>query len=209
MINIIFISAALFLLWRADIPNFINTVRVNNTVLHLFLASTLIITLLAFVKTGSTVTMPLHFLGLTSLTLILGQRFALIACAISAMLLLITQKLAFEQLGILLLGGMMLPVMAIDYLRQLLSSKTHKTWQFITFVVSLSAIVSLVVKTSVLAVYYHVINGVALPDIINGYVSLSLLFWVPEIMLNGTIILTLIQHKPHWVSSYHPQPSNT
>lgn len=202
MINIIFIVAALALLWRADIPNFINTIRSNNTVFHLFLASTLVITLLAFVKAGAMITMPLHFLGLTSLTLILGQRFALISCTISAIILLITQKLAIEQLGILLVGGMMLPVIVVEYLRQLLTSKTKKTWQFMTFLVALGAVVSLLVKTSVFAVYYYFVDGVTLPQIMDGYISLSILFWVPEIMLNGTVILTLIQHKPHWISSY-------
>jgi len=207
MINIIFVAVALVLLWRADIPNLINTLRHNTTVLHLFLASTLVITLLAFVKTGATIAMPLHFLGLASVSLILGQRFALIACTISALLLLVTQKINLEQLGVLLVGGMMLPVLAVDYLRQILISKTSKTWQFITFLVALSAIISLLIKTFVLAGYYHFVDGIPLSQIIDGYISLSFLFWIPEIMLNGTVILTLIQHKPHWVSSYNPQQS--
>ena len=208
MINILFILLAAYVLWRTNLRTSIQTLVTSNTAMHLFLASSLSITLLAFLKAGTSLAMPLHFLGLTCITLILGQRLALLACFISALGLLFTQKLIFEQMGIFLIGSMMIPIIIFELFRVSVINKIKKSWQFILILASFGAVISFVVKTIINAFYYYFVADIPFSQIMDNYIYLSALFWIPEMMLNGTIIMTLIQHKPHWVASYATLQSN-
>ena len=208
MINILLILLAAYILWQTNLRTSIRTLLTSNTALHLFLASSLSITLLAFLKAGTSLSMPLHFLGLTCVTLILGQRLALLACFISVLGLVFTQKLIFQQMGIFLIGSMMIPVIIFELFRVSVINKIKKSWQFIVILASFGAVISFVVKTIINALYYYFVTDIPFNQIMDNYIYLSTLFWIPEMMLNGTIIMTLIQHKPHWVASYAPLQSH-
>lgn len=209
MVNIFLISVVLVFFWRKNPRALVTKLSTSNVALHLFLASTLFITLLAFMQGGTTTTMPLHFLGLASITLVLGRSFAILSAMTCALVLLLTQKMAIDDAGALLLGGMLLPIMCIDYWRQWLISSSTSTWRFVLYAGVGGAILSLIVKTLLLSVYYYGVKEFSTPQIIEQYLQLSLLFLVPEIMLNGTIILTLVQHKPHWIATYNTAQSNS
>jgi uncharacterized membrane protein len=159
-------------------------------------------TLLAFMQGGANVGMPLHFLGLAAITLILGREFAILAAIICGAILLMTQKIAFNDAGAIIVGGMLLPIITVDYWRKWVTSTSLSTWKFVLFASVGGAIITLLLKTLLLSVYYYYVNEFTAPQVIEQYALLSLLFWVPEMMLNGTIILTLVQHKPNWVATF-------
>lgn len=202
MINIGLIGCAIVLLWYASPRALVTKLTANNMALHLFLASTLAMTLLAFMQGGANVGMPLHFLGLAAITLILGRELSILAAIICGAILLMTQKMAFNDAGAMLVGGMLLPIITVDYWRKWVTSTSLSTWRFVLFASVGGAIITLLLKTLLLSVYYYYVNEFTAPQVIEQYALLSLLFWVPEMMLNGTIILTLVQHKPHWVATF-------
>jgi len=203
MINILLIACVVALLWQAKPRLLFNSLKRNNTAFHLFFASTLTITLLGFIQGGANVSMPLHFLGLGAATLILGRQLAILSAVLAAIILLLAQKIITDDVGIIVLGGMLLPIIAVDYWRQWLTSKTASVWRFVLYGAVGGTVISMLVKTLILSIYYLGINDIEQSQVLEQYALLSLLFWVPEIMLNSTIILTLIQHKPHWVSTYN------
>jgi len=203
IVDIAFTACAFMFVWYAKPRILLTTLLNNNTALHLFLASTLTITLLAFIQGGAMASMPLHFLGLSAATLILGRNFAILAATLCCLILILAQKLMPSEIGITLIGGMFLPIVAVDYWRKLVIPTGSSVFRFVFLGAAAGAILSLLIKTLLLALYYLQIGDIEQSLIWEQYILLSLLFWVPEIMLNSTIILTLAQHKPQWLASYH------
>lgn len=200
MINIALLAIAFFACWRADVKHVVSAIYNNAVILHLFFATTISLAILAWLRGGVDESMPQHFLGLCAATLILGQRYVMISCLLVSAILLIGQKISFINLGAALLFGMLLPCYLVNRWQQYCGGLS--IWRFTLKVAVVGSILSLLAKVSLMSAYYYFYQGIPSAQIIDNYLRISLLFWVPELMLNATVILTLLQHRPHWIAAY-------
>lgn len=198
--NSICIALALAILWKTNIRSSLATLTYSQVALHLFVSSVFSMTLLSWVSGGIDSAMPQHFLGFAAITLIISYRFAIIASALVSLALIAMGKIPPILIGPTLLLGMLIPILIVHYWQ--LYVKTQSIWGFTIKVAMIGALLSFISKTLFMSGYYYWILQIPLSQIINNYIMLSPLFWLPEIMLNTTIILTLLQHKPHWVATY-------
>ncbi|WP_395342970.1 energy-coupling factor ABC transporter permease [Ningiella sp. W23] len=145
----------------------------------------------------------MHFLWLTSLTLVLGLRWALIGA--SAVLLastLIGQE-SYQMLGVNGLLGVFLPII-FTYLVYMLTF--HKMYRHLFIYIFLCAFfpgaISIVLKMLSLSGYYY-LEGLYTWDVIEyNYAQMTILMAFPEAFFNGMTMTCLIVYKPDLVYTF-------
>lgn len=207
MTNAALLAITLIIFYTVDVKRLVASMHANYIVLHLFFATTIALTVLGVYRAGVDETMPQHFLGLCAATLILGLNNVIISCIIVGLILLVTGQVAFIDWGAVLLLSMILPCCLVAQWQK--QCAQLNLWAFTFKVAAVGALLTLLTKTALMASYYYVYHDKSINEIIDSYLSISTLFWFPEILLNVTIILTLLQHRPHWIATYNAPTKGT
>jgi uncharacterized membrane protein len=168
------------------------------------LACSLVFALLWQIKAGILVGLDLHILGVTAATLILGWRLAILASILASLLLLLFAQIDFKALPVLIMFTAFIPILltyAVFVLSYHYLPKHFFIYIFVYTFITAGFIAC--IKITLIALFYLSIGLYNWQELINNYVSLSIIIWFPEAMLNGMAISIMITYRPHWVKTFY------
>lgn len=146
----------------------------------------------------------IHFLWLTTLTLVLGFRWAVI---VGTSVLLISTVIGNEHwsmIGVNGLIGVMLPII-ITY--AIFAFSFHRLPRHLFIYIFLCAFfpgaISIGAKMLAMSGYYYLEGFYAWDIIMDNYTKMTILMMFPEAFFNGFSITCLVIYKPDLVHTYH------
>lgn len=153
----------------------------------------------AGIKTG----LEVHFLGLTTLALLLGWRMGIMMATLSLLLVTAFGFDAWNMLGANLLLGVVIPLSA-SYLIFLLTYSYLYRHLFVYIFVAgfLSAALTITLKTLLFSGFMVWSEQYSWPVVFDNYLSILPLILFPEALLNGMAITVLVVFKPEWLRTY-------
>lgn len=170
---------------------------------HLLLGSAIALVPLWYLRAGLHEGLEVHFLGLTSLTLLLGWRLALLAPCLTLLVLGYFGVTNLADFGWQALVGIALPV-ATSWLLFLASWAWLPRHLFVyLFVVAfLGGALSISVKVVASAMLMGLSDTYPWYTISADYLSIWPLLLFPEALLNGMTMTLLAIYRPHWVNTF-------
>ncbi|WP_235688951.1 energy-coupling factor ABC transporter permease, partial [Aeromonas veronii] len=147
--------------------------------------------------------LEVHFLGLTSLTLLLGWRLALLAPCLTLLVLGYFGVTNLADFGWQALVGIALPV-ATSWLLFLASWAWLPRHLFVYIFVAafLGGAITISVKVAASALLMGLSHSYPWHTITADYLSIWPLLLFPEALLNGMAMTVLAIYRPHWVNTF-------
>ncbi|MFQ2695527.1 energy-coupling factor ABC transporter permease [Aeromonas caviae] len=170
---------------------------------HLCLGGAIVLVPLWTLRAGLHEGLEIHFLGLTSLTLLLGWRLALLAPCLTLLLLAYFGVIPIADIGWQALIGVALPV-ATNWLLFLGSWAWLPRHLFVYLFVAafLGGALSISAKVIASALLMGVSGTYSWHTISADYLSIWPLLLFPEALLNGMTMTLLAVYRPHWVNTF-------
>lgn len=170
---------------------------------HLCLGGAIVLVPLWTLRAGLHEGLEIHFLGLTSLTLLLGWRLALLAPCLTLLLLAYFGVIPLTDIGWQALIGVALPV-ATSWLLFLGSWAWLPRHLFVYLFVAafLGGALSISAKVLASALLIGVSGTYSWHTISADYLSIWPLLLFPEALLNGMTMTLLSVYRPHWVNTF-------
>lgn len=170
---------------------------------HLCLGGAIVLVPLWTLRAGLHEGLEIHFLGLTSLTLLLGWRLALLAPCLTLLLLAYFGVIPLADIGWQALIGVALPV-ATSWLLFLGSWAWLPRHLFVYLFVAafLGGALSISAKVLASALLMGVSGTYSWHTISADYLSIWPLLLFPEALLNGMAMTVLAIYRPHWVNTF-------
>ncbi len=170
---------------------------------HLCLGGAIVLAPLWTLRAGLHEGLEIHFLGLTSLTLLLGWRLALLAPCLTLLLLAYFGVIPLADIGWQALIGVALPV-ATSWLLFLGSWAWLPRHLFVYLFVAafLGGALSISAKVIASALLMGVSGTYSWHTISADYLSIWPLLLFPEALLNGMTMTLLAVYRPHWVNTF-------
>ncbi|MCX7131142.1 energy-coupling factor ABC transporter permease [Aeromonas sp.] len=170
---------------------------------HLCLGGAIALIPLWVLRAGLHEGLEVHFLGLTSLTLLLGWRLALLAPCLTLLVLGYFDVIKLADIGWQALIGVALPV-ATSWLLFLASWAWMPRHLFVyLFVVAFGGgALSISVKVIASALLMGMSGNYPWHTISADYLSIWPLLLFPEALLNGMTMTLLAIYRPHWVNTF-------
>ncbi|PTT53885.1 MULTISPECIES: energy-coupling factor ABC transporter permease [Aeromonas] len=170
---------------------------------HLCLGGAIALVPLWVLRAGLHEGLEVHFLGLTSLTLLLGWRLALLAPCLTLLILGYFDVIELADIGWHALIGVALPV-ASSWLLFLASWAWLPRHLFVyLFVVAFGGgALSISVKVVASALLMDMSGTYPWHTISADYLSIWPLLLFPEALLNGMTMTLLAIYRPHWVNTF-------
>lgn len=170
---------------------------------HLCLGGAIALVPLWVLRAGLHEGLEIHFLGLTSLTLLLGWRLALLAPSLTLLILGYFGVTDLADFGWQALIGIGLPV-ATSWLLFLGSWAWLPRHLFVYLFVAafLGGALSISVKVLASALLMGLDGRYSWQVITADYLSIWPLLLFPEALLNGMAMTLLAVYRPHWVYTF-------
>lgn len=170
---------------------------------HLCLGGAIVLVPLWTLRAGLHEGLEIHFLGLTSLTLLLGWRLALLAPCLTLLILAYFGVIPLADIGWQALIGVALPV-ATSWLLFLGSWAWLPRHLFVYLFVAafLGGALSISAKVIASALLMGVSGTYSWHTISADYLSIWPLLLFPEALLNGMTMTLLAVYRPHWVNTF-------
>ena len=170
---------------------------------HLCLGGAIVLVPLWTLRAGLHEGLEIHFLGLTSLTLLLGWRLALLAPCLTLLLLAYFGVIPIADIGWQALIGVALPV-ATSWLLFLGSWAWLPRHLFVYLFVAafLGGALSISAKVIASALLLGVSGTYSWHTISADYLSIWPLLLFPEALLNGMTMTLLAVYRPYWVNTF-------
>ncbi len=201
-------QVAALLLWLVLLAFSLNasllrTLGANPLYQHLCLGGAIVLVPLWTLRAGLHEGLEIHFLGLTSLTLLLGWRLALLAPCFTLLLLAYFGVIPLADIGWQALIGVALPV-ATSWLLFLGSWAWLPRHLFVYLFVAafLGGALSISAKVLASALLMGVSGTYSWHTISADYLSIWPLLLFPEALLNGMTMTQLAVYRPHWVNTF-------
>lgn len=170
---------------------------------HVFLGACVAALFIWRVRTGILPAVPIHFLCLTTLTLMFGMPLAIVAAAIltGAMGLIGLEAWGSLPGSFLALGVMPILVtwLVLSASRRYLPPNPFVYIFAGAFFGAAAAMLAAVVVNSLLLLGSE---QVSLSQLREGYLAILPLMMFPEAFINGLIVTGLVVFKPTWISSF-------
>lgn len=176
----------------------------------LFIGAILVLSVLWQLKTPLADFPPVHFLGITAVTLVLGLRLTLLVIPLALLLPQLAGLIAglpLPALDLLLLHWTVLALVAVQsYLCYLLISKKLPAHLFVAIFVSgfLNSLLSALLFVLLTGGGYFVVLGLGHTSQISEFLLVMPLLALPEGLLNGMALTLLLVYRPHWVAAFRP-----
>ena len=179
------------------------TLHDNPLYQHLLLGSAIALVPLWYLRAGLHEGLEVHFLGLTSLTLLLGWRLALLAPCLTLLVLGYFGVTNLADFGWQALVGIALPV-ATSWLLFLASWAWLPRHLFVYIFVAafLGGAITISVKVAASALLMGLSDSYPWHTITADYLSIWPLLLFPEALLNGMAMTLLAIYRPHWVNPF-------
>ncbi len=170
---------------------------------HLCLGGAIVLVPLWTLRAGLHEGLEIHFLGLTSLTLLLSWRLALLAPCLTLLILAYFGVIPLTDIGWQALIGVALPV-ATSWLLFLGSWAWLPRHLFVYLFVAafLGGALSISAKVIASALLMGVSGTYSWHTISADYLSIWPLLLFPEALLNGMTMTLLAVYRPHWVNTF-------
>lgn len=179
------------------------TLHDNPLYQHLLLGSAIALVPLWTLRAGLHDGLEVHFLGLTTLTLLLGWRLALLAPCLTLLVLGYFGVTNLADFGWQALIGIALPV-ATSWLLFLASWAWLPRHLFVYIFVAafLGGAITISVKVAASALLMGLSDSYPWHTITADYLSIWPLLLFPEALLNGMAMTVLAIYCPHWVNTF-------
>ena len=170
---------------------------------HLLLGSAIALLPLWLLRAGLHEGLTIHFLGITSLTLLLGWRLALWAPSLTLLLLSCAGTEPWADIGWHALIGIALPV-ATSWLLLLGSWAWLPRHLFVYLFVAafLGGALAISAKMLATALLLGLSGDYPWQTILDDYLTIWPLLLFPEALLNGMTMTLLAVYRPHWVYTF-------
>ncbi|MFB2904210.1 energy-coupling factor ABC transporter permease [Aeromonas jandaei] len=170
---------------------------------HLLLGSAIALIPLWTLRAGLHDGLEVHFLGLTTLTLLLGWRLALLAPCLTLLVLDYFGVTNLADFGWQALVGIALPV-ASSWLLFLATWAWLPRHLFVYIFVAafLGGALAISVKVAASALLMGISGSYPWHIITADYLSIWPLLLFPEALLNGMAMTVLAIYRPHWVNTF-------
>lgn len=146
----------------------------------------------------------IHFLGLTTLTLVLGFRWAIISASGVLFILTVLQYESWPMFGINAIIGIIIPI-SITY--AIFSITFHRLprqpFVYLFLCGFFPGAITIATKMILLSAYYSIDSSYSWHDIYNNYTVLTILMLFPESFFNGFLMTSLVMYKPDLVSTFN------
>jgi uncharacterized membrane protein len=196
---IIYIGALGFITLKTDFKQLLNEKRLQH---RIFGAITCVFVLWLF-RVSIYDGLVMHFLWLTSLTLVLGLRWAIIGASVVLLGSTIIGQESYSMFGVNGVLGVLLPI-GFSYLVYMVTF--HKLSRHVFVYIFLCAFfpgaISMALKMLAMSGYFYVDNMYTWDVIQYNYTQMTLLMVFPEAFFNGMTMTCLIVYKPDLVYTF-------
>ncbi|MFH7565113.1 energy-coupling factor ABC transporter permease [Oceanimonas smirnovii] len=200
MIWIMAVGLVLLAAWRVNWPALLADKRRQ----HLCFGGAIALVPLWMLQAGIRDGLEIHFLGLTTLALMLGWRLGLLMATLA---LLLVTGFGFEtwsEFGVNLLLGVILPVSFSYFLFLVTYSYLYRHLFVYIFVAGFfNAALTISVKTAALAAYMVWSGEYSWQIVQSDYLTILPLLLFPEALLNGMAITLLVVFRPQWMCTFY------
>ncbi|EKE70989.1 energy-coupling factor ABC transporter permease [Gallaecimonas xiamenensis] len=170
----------------------------------LFFGSGLALLALWLLQAGIEDGLEVHFLGLTTVTLVLGWRLALLAGLLPLGLLTLTGLEQWQHLGPNCAFGLALPVLVSEAVRQGVARYLpHHLFVYFFCTGFFNAALALVAHMLAMAAWFYWAEGFDGRQVLDNYLILMPLLAFPEALLNGMAVTMLTLYRPQWLKDFH------
>lgn len=176
----------------------------NSIVQRSILAISLVLFGLWSAKAGLFKGLDIHLLALTSVTLILGPRLAILTATLTLLLQLGFGQLELSRFASTALTTAIAPIL-LSYGIFLLAFHYLPRHLFVYVFVNafLAAGITIVFHIFLVTAYVLYQGDFSVNDVFDNYTILASLMWFPESTINGMLITVLIVYRPHWVRTFY------
>ncbi|CZF83961.1 energy-coupling factor ABC transporter permease [Grimontia marina] len=191
-------------LWLCRSPLGWQKMRTEKDYQHLVFASGIILFCLWALKAGISEGLDIHFLGMTVLTLCHGPRIAIWISVIPLALMVGFGLLPFVDVGLYAFTTAVLSAL-VSYAIFLLSYRylSHHLFIYIFIAGFLNAAFTIVFHLCTVSTGYWVSGLHGWDTILDNYLTLALLIWFPEGLLNGMAVTLMAVYRPHWLRTFY------
>ncbi|GAA3538734.1 energy-coupling factor ABC transporter permease [Zobellella aerophila] len=170
---------------------------------HLCFGSAIALVPLWMMQAGIGEGLEFHFLGLTTLALMLGWRMSQFVALLSLLLVTLFGFDSWLQFGMNLLLGVILPI-STSYFVFLLSYSYLARHLFVYIFVAgfLNGALAIAVKSVAFAVYMAGAGVYSWNMVVDNYLGIVPLLLFPEALLNGMALTLLVVFRPQWVCTF-------
>lgn len=170
---------------------------------HLSFGAAIALVPLWMLQAGVKEGLEVHFLGLTTLALMLGWRMGLLMSSLSLLLVTLFGFESWPALGANLLLGVVIPLTFSYFVFLLTYSYLYRHLFVYIFVAGFfNAALTITVKTLIFSGFMVWSDQYSWQTVLDNYLSVLPLLLFPEALLNGMAITMLVVFKPHWMRTY-------
>lgn len=192
---LVLLGAAWYFDWRTWLD--------DKTRHHLCFGAAIALVPLWMLQAGVKPGLEVHFLGLTTLALLLGWRMGIMMSCLSLVLVTAFGFESWSMFGANLLLGAIVPLSASYLLFLLTYSYLYRHLFVYIFVAGfLSAAFTIALKFLLFSVFYLWTDQYTWQVVFDNYLSVLPLLLLPEALLNGMAITVLVVFKPDWLRTY-------
>ncbi|PSJ46319.1 hypothetical protein C7H85_06685 [Zobellella endophytica] len=171
---------------------------------HLCFGAAIALVPLWMLQAGIRDGLEVHFLGLTTLALMLGWRLSQLMALLSLLLVTWFGIEPWHEFGANLLLGGILPISASYFVFLLSYSYLYRHLFVYIFVAGFfNAALTMAVKTLAFAGYVTWSGQYPWQVVVDDYLSILPLLLFPEALLNGMAITLLVVFRPQWVRTFY------
>ncbi|MBO1518906.1 energy-coupling factor ABC transporter permease [Oceanisphaera pacifica] len=193
------ILVVILVAWQVDWPDWL----ADKTRHHLSFGSAIALVPLWMLQAGVKEGLELHFLGLTTLALMLGWRMGLLMSSVSLVLITLFGFESWSSFGVNHLLGVILPI-TFSYLLFVLTYSYLYRHLFVYIFVAgfLNAALTIAFKTLLLSGFMVWTAQYDWQTVLDNYLSVLPLLLLPEALLNGMAVTVLVVFRPNWMRTY-------
>ena len=170
---------------------------------HFFAGAVIVLCGFWLMRAGVRPGLHFHILGMTALTLLMGWRLALLACAFVITVMVLMGRLALEDTGVSFVLGCVVPVAAIyQFYLQVYRRMAHNPFIYILVAGFLNAMLSQAVYALTLSGWYVLTDVWTLAIAWHDFLSYLPLMMFPEGVINGMFIAGMVSFHPRWLSTF-------
>lgn len=197
---LVFLGLMIFLATKTELTRIVKDKKWQ----HIVFGSVVAVSFLWLFRVSIYDGLVIHFLWLTTLTLVLGYRWAMLAGSVILLISTAIGNDAWAMFGVNGLIGVAVPITA-TYL--IFSWAFHKLpkhlFVYIFICAFIPGAISVGLKMLLLSGYYYA-DGVYTWDVIEyNYLMMAILMVLQESFFNGFSITCLVVYKPDLVHTYH------
>lgn len=171
--------------------------------LNIFLLACAFIVILWNLRAGVSPGLALHYLGVTTMTLVFGWPLAVLGVGLALALLGFVNGMDFQAFGVNALVTGVLPALATQVIYRFADRRLpHHFFVYVFICAFLGGILALLVSASAVVSLLALSGAYPMAKISYEYLAYLPLLALPEGMINGMVVTVMAALKPAWLVSF-------